>query len=271
VTVKLTDAQRQQFDASGFLILRGLLAADEAKTYFGELEALLRASFGQPYTGQAAHWVPATDRYTPCATNLLADERFRAIAVELLGRPVLGEGTDGSFYVGDTPWHHDSVHPELVEAVKFTLYGDPIDGDSGALRLIPGSHRAAPLSPGACSHVVFDTRPGDAVVFDVRVWHGAFNGGCRVAGSINYRIDPATDREIEACRAYFARTHHHVGYRYGTGVKLYPEYWRSLSHPAHRHWVERMTELGVIDPRSASTERDAITKREVPAKHEVSR
>jgi hypothetical protein len=265
----LTDAQRNEFSTSGFLILRGLLDPREVKTYFGELEALLRASFGEPYAGQAAHWVPATDRYTPFAANLLADERFRAIAVDLLGRPALGEGTDGSFYVGETPWHHDAVHPELFEAVKFTLYGDPIDGDSGALRLVPGSHHRPPLSPGACPSVVFDTRPGDAVVFDVRVWHAAFNGGCRLAGSVNYRIDPATDEEIAACRSYFARTHHHVNYRYGPAMKLYPAYWRSLAHPAHRKWVERMTELGVIDPARAATEQEPITKREVRAKPET--
>jgi hypothetical protein len=261
----LTLAQRNEFRASGFLILRGVLDPQEAGTYFGELEALLRASFGEPYAGRAAHWVPATDRYTPFAANLLADERFRAIAVELLGRPVIGEGTDASFYVGDTPWHHDAVHPGLFEAVKFTLYGDPIDEGSGALRLIPGSHHTPPLSPGACPAVVFDTRPGDAVVFDVRVWHAALNGGCRLAGSVNYRIDPTTDRELAACRDYFARTHHHVNYRYGPALKLYPAYWRSLPRPAHQKWVLRMTELGVIDPAPAAPDYEPVTKREVPA------
>jgi hypothetical protein len=265
----LTDAQRNEFRTSGFLILRGLLDPQEARTYFGELEALLRASFGEPYTGQAAHWAPATDRYTPFAANLLADERLRAIAVDLLQRPVLGEGTDGSFYVGDTPWHHDAVHQGLFEAVKFTLYGDPIDRDSGALRLIPGSHRSPPPSPGACPEVVFEARPGDAVVFDVRVWHAAFNGGCRLAGSVNYRIDPTTDDEIAACRSYFARSHHHMEYRYGSAMKLYPAYWRSLPHTAHQRWVERMTELGVIDPAPPAADYEPITKREVPAKHVV--
>jgi len=258
--MQLTDQQRQQFRETGFLILRGLLSPEETRRYFGELDALLRAAFGAPYDDQTAHWVPATDRYTPFAAGLLADERFRGIATELLGRPILGEGTDGSYYVGDTRWHHDAVHPDLFEAVKFTLYGAPVDGASGALRLVPGSHRLplhdeltqkakdAARRADSFPAVVFESAPGDAVVFDVRVWHGAFNGACRIAGSVNYRIDPETDHEIAACQSYFARSHRHVGERYGAALALYPEYFRSLPDPQHRRWVSRLNELGVLDP-----------------------
>jgi len=100
--------------------------------------------------------------------------------------------------------------------------------------------------------VTFDSEPGDAVVFDVRVWHGAFNGGCRIAGSVNYRIDPRTDAEIAACRLYFARSHRHVSERYGGVLSLYPEYFRTLTDPHHRRWVERLDELGVSTPPEAS-------------------
>ena len=256
--MQLTEAEHERFREDGFLVLRNLLAPEEARSYFGELDVLLRASFGAPYDEQTSHWVPATDRYTPRAASLLADQRFRGIATELLGRPVLGEGTDGSYYVGDTRWHHDSVHPELLEAVKFTLYGDPVDGESGALRLVPGSHRPALhdelgrrpkelcLLADGWPSVTFESRPGDAVVFDVRVWHGAFNGRRRIAGSVNYRIDPRTEPELAACRSYFARSHHHVAERYGGALTLYPDYFRSLPDPHQQNWVRRLGELGVL-------------------------
>ena len=48
---------------------------------------------------------------------------------------------DGNYYTGDTGWHPDGSWGQLF-AVKVALYlEDELDASSGAVRLIPGSHR----------------------------------------------------------------------------------------------------------------------------------
>lgn len=254
--MRLTDTRLREFQTNGFVVLRGLLEPAEAVRYFRELREMLTVSYGSPVIARH-HWVPVMDDLTPLARALVRDPRFVDPAEQALGRSALGEGTDASLYVGDTPWHHDAVHDKQLEAVKFTLYGEPLREDTGALRLVPGSHQpplqdlvtrldpheAQPASRGV---YVFETEPGDAVLFDVRVRHGSFGGSRRLAGSVNFRIDPRTDREIEATREYFRRSHRHFHAWYEGA--LYPASWRGDDTRGRYRWAERLAQLGALDP-----------------------
>jgi len=82
--------------------------------------------------------------------------------------------------------------------LKIAFYLDPVDRDTGALRVIPGSHRldgdrfARELEEHAleCANawgvegrdvpaLSLDSRPGDVAVMDQRLKHAAFGGGDR--------------------------------------------------------------------------------------------
>ena len=107
-------------------------------------------------------------------------------------------GSDGNYYVGDTNWHSDGWKGASDPThLKIAFYLDPLTQQSGALRVIPGSHRAGegyaetlqsqirqsedewglagPEMPAA----VLATEPGDIVCFNHNTKHAAFGGGKR--------------------------------------------------------------------------------------------
>ena len=121
-------------------------------------------------------------------SSLLDHPRLHALVTEILGEDFSYLGSDGNFYVGDTPWHRDGQHRGL-RFIKLAIYLDPLDGDSGALRVIPGSHHLDDVyaqglaeiiakTPGAqVPAVALATKPGDVAVFDHNLYHASFNGG----------------------------------------------------------------------------------------------
>ena len=107
-------------------------------------------------------------------------------------------GSDGNFYVGDTGWHSDGGHGHGDPMhIKIAFYLDALTGDTGSLRVIPGSHRLGDHYADALSGqirnsqdlwgihgrdvpaTIFNTQPGDVVVFNHNCKHAAFGGGGR--------------------------------------------------------------------------------------------
>src|SRR5262249_35930230 len=90
------------------------------------------------------------------------------VATTLLGGPVLPTRAKGVLYGGDTPWHADSAF--AVASVGFAAYLEPLRAETGALRVLPGSHRGdfteALPAPGA-ARVPARARPP----------RGGFSGG----------------------------------------------------------------------------------------------
>jgi hypothetical protein len=122
-------------------------------------------------------------RYAPMMTartqfSLSLLDRFEPQAALLLGGPVLPVRAKGVRYVASTPWHTDSRHG--VASVGFAAYLEPLDAESGALRVLPGSHRpdfgeaalTYVVSLGASATVsmlpgyAIGTEPGDVIAFD---------------------------------------------------------------------------------------------------------
>jgi hypothetical protein len=133
-------------------------------------------------------------------------------------------GCGGRSATGDTIWHHDGR--EKLRFIRFFFYLDPLDTESGALRVIPGSHKlgdsyanslvqaitnAGDLSaeetyqqdtgrhdegsaflqiygvaPEEVPAAVLTSRPGDVILFDHRILHAAFGGDCRRFFTINF-------------------------------------------------------------------------------------
>ena len=119
---------------------------------------------------------------------LLDHQVLHGLVTEILGDDFSYLGSDGNFYVGDTPWHRDGTHRGM-RFIKLAIYLDPLDADNGALRVIPGSHRLddgysqglaeviGTMTGADVPAVALATKPGDVAIFDHNLYHAAFNGG----------------------------------------------------------------------------------------------
>jgi hypothetical protein len=193
--MKLTTQQLQFFDTFGYLVFPGLLA-DRIEAITTEFEALF-VKHGGGHNG-AAHdgtarscLVPFIDQ-SAALSALLDDPHLLAVAGDLLGDDFNYIGSDGNFYVGDTNWHSDGFH-EVGRYLKIALYLDPVARESGALRVIPGSHNVEAariwqvrqagnsqqlwgIKPGEVPSVALESTPGDVVCFNHNLMHASFGG-----------------------------------------------------------------------------------------------
>ena len=108
-------------------------------------------------------------------------------------------GSDGNYYAGDTGWHSDGGHKAGDPMhIKLLFYLDHLTRDTGALRVIPGSHWLfgdyyADTLQKAIGHsqdlwgmggaeipsVALEVTPGDLAVSNHNTKHAAFGGGIR--------------------------------------------------------------------------------------------
>ena len=225
-TFDLRHAQIQFFRTFGYLSFPGLLAdrIDEITEAFEAVWAEHGGGHnGRPHTGEARSCiVPFIDQHeTLC--SLLDDLRILGIAKTLLGDDFNYMGSDGNYYVGDTRWHSDGWKgPSDPTHLKIAFYLDPVTKQTGALRVIPGSHRTGedyaeglqnqirrskdkwgvtgPDVPAA----VLETNPGDIVCFNHNTKHSAFGGGaCRRMFTINL-CQRYPDDHLQDLRDYIA-------------------------------------------------------------------
>ena len=203
---RLTPHQHAFMDLFGYLVFPGLVS-DRIDQITRDFEAIFSAHGGghdgQPHDGTARSCiVPFIDQSESLST-LLDDSRVDGIFSSLLGEDYNYLGGDGNFYVGDTRWHSDTdwsgkkrgKPPRLY--YKMAFYLDPVTADSGALRLIPGSHQwgdryadalqnslgASPETLGipgsSVPAVALESNPGDVVVFNQNTKHSAWCGSNR--------------------------------------------------------------------------------------------
>ncbi|MFQ6197693.1 phytanoyl-CoA dioxygenase family protein [Streptomyces sp. NPDC000405] len=127
--------------------------------------------------------------------------------------------SDANLLVGDSYWHSDGFY--RTPFLRFVLYLDDTEGDTGALRFIAGSHRAdngwlgdptrhvirhhqdLGLDGSDVPGVVVESRPGDVIVFDTNVLHSAWRGGIRRQLAFNCVGEPVTEAERRDTSRYF--------------------------------------------------------------------
>ena len=130
-------------------------------------------------------------------SSLLDDPRIHDIAAGLLGDDFNYTSGDGNLYVGDTRWHSDGYSGDRIPSIKIAFYLDQVTRDTGAVRVIPGSHRCGEVyadtlqgeigesqekwgvAPDEVPAIVVETEPGDIVVFWHNTKHSAFGGTSR--------------------------------------------------------------------------------------------
>lgn len=192
--MSLTAAQVDFFETFGFIKFPQLLAdsidwitEEFTLTFPGRPDIV-------PHDGtKRTCIVPFIDQRAKMNT-LLDDPRIEGIGASLLGEDFNYMGSDGNYYTGETGWHRDGFHHKYKH-IKIAFYLDKLDGDSGALRVIPGSHRLNDqfgkdltdkmrksselwgIHGSQVPSVTLDVEPGDILVFNHNTFHAAFNGG----------------------------------------------------------------------------------------------
>jgi hypothetical protein len=195
----LTENQISHFNVFGFLILKGLLTQDEVDLANEEFDtglALAETHSERRGIRQQLNWTNLGPD-SPFLGSLLEDARFLGNASQLIGSDVVGHYANCNLFDGDrTEWHPDTPHLAR-RGVKLAFYLQPLDADSGALRLIPGSHRdpfhsdirkvslkesnsgqidADGLDIEEIPAYVATCEPGDVIAFDNRTWHASWGG-----------------------------------------------------------------------------------------------
>ncbi|MBX3012249.1 MAG: phytanoyl-CoA dioxygenase family protein [Caldilineaceae bacterium] len=194
--VKLTEQQLTFFNTFGYLGFPGLLA-----DRFAEIESAFEGVWGdrggghngKPHDGTARSCIVPFIDQSEVLSSLLDDPRIHGIATSLLGEDFNYMGSDGNYYVGDTRWHSDGWHPQTLH-IKIAFYLDPLTRDTGALRVIPGSHRLGDSYADGLQKqirqstelwgkegqdvpaIALETTPGDILVFNHNTKHSAFGG-----------------------------------------------------------------------------------------------
>ncbi|HYE06254.1 MAG TPA: phytanoyl-CoA dioxygenase family protein [Planctomycetota bacterium] len=194
---KIQPADVAFFQAFGYLALPGALAGDYG-WISDEFEQVWRDRPDIRHDGSQRTMFPALFiAQRPRLTALLEHPAVVAIADALLGEGWSLYGGDGNFYSGDTGWHSDCGPAQwqpktTLRHLKIAFYLDPLTADTGALRVIPGSHHfgdryADLLENGALSGrpgqsipaQALPITPGDLIAFDHRLKHAAFGGAQR--------------------------------------------------------------------------------------------
>jgi ectoine hydroxylase-related dioxygenase (phytanoyl-CoA dioxygenase family) len=198
---RLTEQQLAQFETFGYVGFPGLLA-DRADRIIKEFEALWArhggGHNGKPHDGKARSAMVQFLDQSEYLCTLLDDPRVHDIAASILGDDFNYMGSDGNFYVGDTRWHSDGYGGRGgPRHIKIAFYLDPVTRATGALRVIPGSHRLGEsyadqlerdisradtvwgLAGSQVPAMALETQPGDVVVFNHDLKHSAWGGSAR--------------------------------------------------------------------------------------------
>jgi hypothetical protein len=281
----LTAAQIDRFHTFGFLILRDWLTPQEVNALRREVvEELARQYPDAAPDPQRRLFCSMFEQRLPHFAGLISDPRFFAVAEQLHGRtlPVYSEAN--RYSICDTYWHAD-LHPSIPGAidtagVKYIHYLEPLSAASGALRVIPGSHRQpmhnavkqyiADHAPSVVDlpAVACETNPGDVVAFHHALFHASAHVGTqRHMHDLAYYPYPASETAAEhlraALRAQVPPTRESMGWQ---GDWFSPEWIREAAvDPARRKVVEIMQSAGIFDAVGADTTAAAWALQEAQA------
>ena len=213
----LTPEQEAHFRLFGFLRVPHAFSAEEVGSISADFDEVLSESReGNPFDGKERQIVMGFVEKRPSLTALVEDDRVYEAVEQLLAGPPVWIGSDGNLYVGDTYWHPDN-RAHLPISIKVALYLDPVNENTGCLRVIPGSHipmvsvlleesplrgpeggRCMGLKPNEVPAFPIVSEPGDVVFFDHRTWHSSFGGRTgRRMFTMNFSSPITTDQQRE--------------------------------------------------------------------------
>lgn len=235
----LTDEQLFHFRVFGFVRINSLLSPCEVLDINLDLLSTFRRERGDRiYDGTWRHQLDAVVEHSSVLSPLVTDSRVLVPIIRLLGPAPVWIGSDANLYVEDTGWHPDGSNLSY-RRVKALFYLQPLSSNSGALRVIPGSHvdplhtgvnallqrtdqsitpygvvaplrdlpQARPFATDVRDLPSFsiDTAPGDVVLFDQNIWHSSYRGHAgRAMFTLNYGEDPRASEHVEYLKAMYS-------------------------------------------------------------------
>jgi hypothetical protein len=203
----LSPQEVSYFNTFGFILLRGLFRED-----IDQISAGFERVFADP---QYEHWemygsLHGEERRVILTGFIDKDENLRRLhddpRISGVVRSLIGDSyeyadSDGNIWYCETFWHSDVYRSPLsIYHIKLSFYLDPLRGDNGAIRLIPGSHfynesYAKALHRDLANHETIqdvygvegseipawtlESEPGDLIVWNQRTIHASYNGGDR--------------------------------------------------------------------------------------------
>ncbi len=255
----ITPQQKAHFYDFGFIHLRQQFSSDEMEALSDDVNRLFAEERGGGTPGENQGLADIIEK-SPVATKMLVDDRIFGTVEQLLGPRFVWNGSGGSLSYsgvtgqGEHRWHSDRPAEPHGTTYSFHLYLEKLRGDTGALRVIPGSHRPRlyddllPLgaeaedtaeqvygmSPTDIPAVVVESDPGDVVFFTQKIYHGVYGmqPGRRYL-KLRFAAWPETDEEI----ASFMRYDHR-------GAVYEPiEPFASSNNPRIRAMIDPLAEL----------------------------
>jgi len=217
--MQITDKQVAFYQTFGFLKL--------PRAFAGEI-GWITAEFEQVFMDRGVVHdgtkrsciVPFIDQREKLAA-LLDHPVIMNAASALLGEDFNYIAGDGNYYSGDTGWHRDGFH-RVGEFLKVAFYLDPVKAESGALRVVPGSHRDEMhwetrhpahseklwgIPAREVPAYAIESEPGDLLIFNHNIIHAAFGGsGWRRMFTLNLCRNCRTPEEVEDMKAFINGT-----------------------------------------------------------------
>ncbi len=258
----ITDALHAQYRRDGFILLKNYFHPGALQRIIAEADAALERVYGPSESEPTRERAAITmDADSPLLSAALEQPALYNAAYRLGGKDLLGFAAYVASHVGDTGWHADS--PEgTARGVHLAFYVEPTTRERGALQFVPGSHKG-PLhqrAAAACAEggdpaaaglevVCCESQPGDMIVFDRSVFHGAFGGwpDRRVVNLLYF--DDATDAaEGARTRASIADARAWLGSKCSVEQEVFTSHWLSNRdrNPLRAGWIKRLVEIGVL-------------------------
>ncbi|NKB69485.1 MAG: hypothetical protein GKR89_20635 [Candidatus Latescibacteria bacterium] len=253
----LSAGQLAQFETFGFVHLRALFTAAEMTAITASAEAIWRQDLEEGGGEEGHQGVVSFIERRPALAHLPEDDRIWGPVGQVAGAGFVwggSEGNKGSFNeTRDHQWHSDRAGQiDLAyRRVKIMIYLQAMCKDTGALRVIPGSHQAdfhrrllvlQPQGPDTSMDVFgvagpdlpsypVEVEPGDVVLFDHYLYHGVYGKQERRSYiAMKFAARPQTEVHYRALQAH------------GQGAEKLHEDFRHSQRPRIRAMVEGLLE-----------------------------
>ena len=221
----LMQQQLIQFKTFGFILLRQVFSPGEIAEFANEADSLWREDAAESGDRKAHQSLSPFVEKRPLLAGLPEDERIFQPLEQLLGAGFVwggSEGNRGSFNeTNDHQWHSDRAGQIELQytRIKIMMYLQPMHKDTGALRIIPGSHHRPfhqsllglqPQKQGTSLSVFgvsgpdlpcypIEVQPGDVVVFNHYLYHAVYGkqeGRSYIA--MKFAAEPMTEVHVKA-------------------------------------------------------------------------
>ena len=263
---EMANNERQRhFGTFGFVQVRQALTKSRLKSLVEDYHRTmdtneLRLPINE--LGQAPAFVSACMGYASASiVDLATNEQSLVFAEALLGGPAICVQAAAYQRSGDTRWHSDNLDARY-KGLKLYINLDPVDENSGALRVIVGSHleqtrrsllpkryEAAEQQFGLAADqlpaTILSSEPGDLSAFDLRIWHAVCGTrSLRRIVELTYYKAPQTPSERAGFVAQMLAHQHQARI---SGSSYYSGFWRSSGGPRHQRGLQILAKLDLLE------------------------